>query len=60
MMRDADKNNDGKLDFKEFSELMASKIGVQGFSKSDMQLAFTLFDKDSNGTISFTDVKKVC
>ena len=42
---------DGSIDFMEFLEVMASKMGENTF-EDDLRDAFQLFDRDSNGYIS--------
>ena len=42
---------DGSIDFMEFLEVMASKMGENSF-EDDLREAFQLFDRDSNGYIS--------
>ena len=42
---------DGSIDFMEFLEVMAKKMGEHTF-EDDLRDAFQLFDRDSNGFIS--------
>ena len=42
---------DGSIDFMEFLEVMAKKMGEHTF-EDDLRDAFQLFDRDSNGYIS--------
>ncbi|XP_068729171.1 calmodulin-like isoform X1 [Montipora capricornis] len=51
MIRQADQDGDGSIDFMEFLEVMASKMGENTF-EDDLRDAFQLFDRDSNGYIS--------
>ena len=44
-------SGDGSIDFMEFLEVMASKMGENSF-EDDLREAFQLFDRDSNGYIS--------
>lgn len=51
MIQQADQDGDGSIDFMEFLEVMASKMGEKSF-EDDLREAFQLFDRDSNGYIS--------
>jgi len=61
MIRDADADGNGTIDFAEFLGLMARKTtgaGAAGGDGADEELreAFKVFDKDQNGYISATEV----
>lgn len=51
MIQKADQDGDGSIDFLEFLEVMASKMGEHTF-EDDLRDAFQLFDTDCNGYIS--------
>lgn len=51
MIRKADQDGDGSIDFMEFLDVMASKMGENSF-EDDLRDAFLIFDRDSNGYIS--------
>lgn len=51
MIKKADQDGDGSIDFMEFLEVMAKKLGEHTF-EDDLRDAFQLFDRDSNGFIS--------
>ena len=61
MMKEADRNNSGVLEFPEFLDMMAQKIVERdSFSNDDMLKAFKLFDDDQTGRISFKNLRRVC
>ena len=49
---------DGTIDFLEFLEVMASRMGENSF-EDDMREAFQMFDRDCNGYISKRELKFV-
>ena len=51
-------SGDGSIDFLEFLEVMASKIGENSF-EDDLREAFQLFDRDNNGYISKREMRFV-
>ncbi|RMX40563.1 hypothetical protein pdam_00016573 [Pocillopora damicornis] len=51
MIQKADQDGDGSIDFLEFLEVMANKMGEHTF-EDDLRDAFQLFDTDCNGYIS--------
>jgi len=51
MIQQADQDGDGSIDFMEFLEVMASKMGENSF-EDDLREAFQMFDRDANGYIS--------
>ncbi|KAG2622011.1 calmodulin-like protein 5 [Panicum virgatum] len=64
MIRDADADGNGTIDFAEFLGLMARKTtgaGAAGGDGADEELreAFKVFDKDQNGYISATELRHV-
>jgi calcium-binding protein CML len=64
MIRDADADGNGAIDFAEFLGLMARKTaggGGGGGADPDEELreAFKVFDKDQNGYISATELRHV-
>ena len=59
MLADADKDNDGVIDFNEFSAMMQQTMTEQD-QKDDFTKAFRLFDDDETGKISFKNLKRVC
>ena len=49
----ADRNRDGRIDFKEFSQLMQ---GLEaGLSAAELRLGFQEIDTDANGLIDFRE-----
>lgn len=58
MIQQADQDGDGTIDFLEFLEVMASRMGENSF-EDDMREAFQLFDRDCNGYISKRELKFV-
>lgn len=58
MIQQADQDGDGSIDFLEFLEVMASKIGENSF-EDDLREAFQLFDRDNNGYISKREMRFV-
>ena len=61
MMKEADRNNSGVLEFPEFLDMMAQKmVERDSFSNDDMLKAFKLFDDDQTGRISFKNLRRVC
>ena len=58
MIRDADQDNSGVIDFPEFLDMMTQRMGDRD-PKDDMLKAFRLFDDDETGKISFKNLKRV-
>ena len=58
MIRDADKDNSGVIDFPEFLDMMTQKLSDRD-PKDEMLKAFRLFDDDETGKISFKNLKRV-
>ncbi|XP_062203453.1 uncharacterized protein LOC133905707 [Phragmites australis] len=61
MIRDADADGNGTIEFAEFLGLMARKTAKDGAADADEELreAFKVFDKDQNGYISATELRHV-
>ncbi|RLM98436.1 uncharacterized protein C2845_PM06G33360 [Panicum miliaceum] len=67
MIRDADADGDGAIDFAEFLGLMARKAAAAGAGAEDaaadpdeeLREAFKVFDKDQNGYISAAELRHV-
>ncbi|XP_062203319.1 uncharacterized protein LOC133905523 [Phragmites australis] len=61
MIRDADADGNGTIEFAEFLGLMARKTAKDGAGDADEELreAFKVFDKDQNGYISATELRHV-
>ena len=58
MIRDADQDNSGVIDFPEFLDMMTQRMSDRD-PKDDMLKAFRLFDDDETGKISFKNLKRV-
>jgi calmodulin len=58
MMKLADGDNSGKIDFWEFCTLMAHKMGDTN-PDATLRKAFEVFDDDRSGTISSTEIRQV-
>lgn len=56
LVRDADKDHNGTLDFQEFLNLMATKIKPVD-EGDELRKAFRVFDRDGNGTISAAELR---
>nr|ACF93133.1 calcium indicator TN-XXL [synthetic construct] len=56
LMKDSDKNNDGRIDFDEFLKMME---GVQGTSEEELANCFRIFDKDANGFIDIEELGEI-
>lgn len=57
IMSEVDTDNNGSIDYTEF--LKASMSSKTLLSSENLRLAFNLFDKDHNGTISAAEMRKV-
>ena len=58
LMKDADVNGDGVLDYPEFMDMMAVKMNERD-PKKELQKDFKLFDRDNTGKIDFKNLKSV-
>lgn len=58
LLKEADKDGSGTVEFPEFLQIMTTKFG-QRDSKEEMTKAFRLFDDDETGKISFRNLKRV-
>ena len=58
MMADVDKNGDGLIDEDEFRSMMTAKMSEKD-SQKDIKKAFSLFDSESKGFITISDLKRV-
>ena len=57
MIEEFDKNNNGKIDFLEFCEIMVKKAGDYTMSLKDVENAFKVFDKDGSGFIEIDELR---
>ena len=57
-MSRADKDGTGSLDLIEFLGMMRDKVKEEN-KESEINEAFKVFDRDSNGLITWTDLKAV-
>ena len=58
MIRDADQDHSGVIDFPEFLDMMTQRMSDKD-PKDEMLKAFRLFDDDETGKISFKNLKRV-
>ena len=58
MIRDADQDNSGVIDFPEFLDMMTQRMSDRD-PKDELLKAFRLFDDDETGKISFKNLKRV-
>ena len=58
LMKDADANGDGVLDYPEFMDMMAVKMNDRD-PKEELHKDFKLFDRDNSGKIGFKNLKSV-
>lgn len=58
MVNQIDMNNDGRVDFQDFLNLMCSKINTD-YSEEGLKEAFKLFDKDQDGFISCSELRQI-
>ena len=58
MINEVDQNGSGKIEFKEFLELIAKKMKDID-TEEDLIEAFKVFDKDGNGVISESELKHI-
>lgn len=59
MLREADYDSNGTIEFNEFIKLMSSKVLNVETDDSDMREAFKIFDRDGNGFIDHNELKSV-
>ena len=60
IMKEADSDGSGTMDFEEFYELMTTFVQTKNVDTLDDFLdVFKLFDRNSNGLIKLSDIKKV-
>ncbi|KEH23303.1 EF hand calcium-binding family protein [Medicago truncatula] len=58
MIADVDKDGSGAIDYDEFEHMMTAKIGERD-TKEELMKAFHIIDKDKNGKISASDIKRI-
>lgn len=58
MLEEYDDNDDQKIDFSEFLNLMTARMS-ENDSKEDMKKVFKLFDEDGNGYVEMNDLKRI-
>lgn len=56
MIAEADKDNDGKIDFAEFLSLMSKQLATSS-SEEEIREAFKVFDRDNRGVIVVSELK---
>jgi calmodulin len=59
MINDVDVNGDGEIDFNEFLEMMARRLGTDNNQGEELRQAFKVFDKDGDGFITAVELKLV-
>lgn len=59
MINDVDVNGDGEIDFAEFLEMMARRLGTENNQNEELRQAFQVFDKDGDGHITGVELKLV-
>ena len=57
MIKDFDKNKNGKIDFFEFCDFMVKKADDFTMSTHDVENAFKVFDKDGSGFIEADELR---
>ena len=58
IMQEYDKDESGKIEFEEFKLIMLEKYQAQN-PEEELEKAFSLFDGDGSGKISFRDLRKL-
>jgi calmodulin len=58
LVKGVDTDGNGKIDFKEFTNMMISKM-KDSITEDEIREAFLLFDNDGNGFISATELRHV-
>ena len=58
LMKEYDRNQAGTICYEAFAEIMHQKI-INRDPEEELRKAFSLFDEDKTGTISFKDLKRV-
>jgi calmodulin len=58
-VNDVDVNGDGEIDFNEFLEMMARRLGTESNQEEELRQAFRVFDKDGDGYITAVELKLV-
>lgn len=59
MIKSVDDNGDNEIDFEEFLILMSSKKTTNDDPDKELKDAFAVFDADSSGSISRSELKKL-
>jgi Ca2+-binding EF-hand superfamily protein len=57
MMKKADTNGDGNVDYSEFISAAFDKVKL--LTEPNLQKAFSIFDQDGDGTISHAELSSV-
>ena len=58
MIADTDRDHTGTIDYNEFQQMMTRKMSEKD-SKEEVLKAFSLFDTDGTGKISYKNLKRV-
>ena len=59
MVDKIDEDKNGVIDFKEFVQLMYTKLNDPSLEENNMIEAFKVFDRDGNGLISASEMRHV-